>query len=326
MISVIIPVYNVAPYIDRCVQSVLNQIHQDWECILVDDGSTDESGHLCDKWTMHDSRIKVIHQVNQGVSVARNNGIDASLGEYIVFIDSDDWVEPNYLQDLYNNKECCELVVSGLVGERENGADELCMPLATTRFLLSSENIEDFIHLNRNALLYGPMNKLFVARIIKKNKIQFPVYCAYGEDLLFSFQYLEYVNKIATVKNLSYHYIMRDQTLSRRVREDQFDNDYKLWTTRRDFMIKRGLWSFDMQKVMYAYLWGQVYNGIFLSPQLKDVKYNYLERILSIPEIEELSKYKDIVPCSTWIKYAILNRWSWLFYLYFKTVSWNLLN
>lgn len=318
MISVIIPVYNVAPYIDRCVQSVINQIYQDWECILVDDGSTDESGMLCEKWAVRDSRIKVIHQVNQGVSVARNNGIDASLGEYIVFIDSDDWVEPNYLQDLYNNRDCCELVVSGHIGERENGNNEYCEPLATKKFVLSSENIEDFIHLNKKALLYGPVNKLFVSSIIKDRQICFPVNCAYGEDLLFSFHYLEYVKKISMVKNLSYHYIMRDQTLSRRVREDQFDNDYHLWTTRRDFMIRRCLWTVEMQSVMYAYLWGQLYNSIFLFPCMKERDILYLKRILSIPEVKELRLYKEVFSCAPWIKYAILHRLAWLFYLYFK--------
>lgn len=323
MISVIIPVYNVAPYLNRCVQSVIDQLYQDWECILVDDGSTDDSGRLCDKWALCDSRVKVIHQVNQGVSVARNNGIIESSGAYIAFIDSDDWVASNYLQDLYDNRTDCELVVSGLIGEWEDGNKDICTPLATKCFVLSYENVEDFVHLNDNALLYGPMNKLFVARIIKEKQISFPVNCAYGEDLLFSFHYLEYVQKIATVKNLSYHYIMRDQTLSRRIREDQFVNDYQLWTVRRDFMLKRCLWTEDMKKVMYAYLWGQLYNGIFLFPELKGANYFYLKEILSIPEIEELTRYKRLISCSAWIKNAILCRLAWLFYLYFKVKLWT---
>lgn len=323
MISVIIPVYNTAPYLDRCVQSVIDQLYQDWECILVDDGSTDDSGPLCDKWAACDSRIKVIHQNNQGVSVARNHGVEASKGEYLAFIDSDDWVDANYLQDLYKYISSCELVVSGLVGEREGGNNEICTPLATKCFELSSGNNEDFIHLNKKALLYGPVNKLFLAKLIKDNRIQFPANCAYGEDLLFSFHYLEYVKTIATVNNLSYHYIMRDQTLSRRVREDQFDNDYRLWTVRRDFMLKRSLWTEEMKTVMYAYLWGQLYNGIFMFPEVRGANYSYLKKILSIPEIEELVQYKDLISCSAWIKDAILYRLTWLFYLYFKIKLWT---
>ena len=322
MISVIIPVYNTAKYLDRCVQSVTDQLYQDWECILVDDGSTDDSGLICDKWALQDSRIKVVHQANKGVSVARNHGIEISTGKYIAFIDSDDWVDSCYLQDLYDNRKDCELVISGHVGERENGNNEYCEPLATKIFALSSENIADFVHLNKKALLYGPVNKLFLAKLIKDNQIQFPANCAYGEDLLFSFHYLEYVKTIATVKKLSYHYIMRDQTLSRKVREDQFDNDYRLWKVRRDFMFKRCLWTEEMKTVMYTYLWGQLYNGIFLFPKVRGANYSYLRKILSIPEIEELVQYKELISCSAWIKNAILYRLTWVFYLYFKMKLW----
>lgn len=289
----------------------------------MDDGSTDDSGLLCDKWALNDSRIKVIHQANQGVSIARNRGIEISIGEYIAFIDSDDWVDSSYLRDLYDNRNDCELVISGHIGERENGNNEYCEPLATKTFALSSENNVDFVHLNKKALLYGPVNKLFVAKIIKGNRILFPENCAYGEDLMFSYHYLEYVKKVATVKNMSYHYIMRDHTLSRRIREDQFDNDYHLWTVRRDFMVKRCLWTEDMKTVMYSYLWGQLYNGIFLFPKMKGANYLYLKRILSIPEIKELTQYKELISCSTWIKNAILCRFAWMFYLYFKIKAWT---
>ena len=291
---------------------------------MVNDGSTDNSGQLCDKWAGYDSRIKVIHQVNQGVSVARNNGLAASCGEYVAFIDSDDWVEPNYLQDLFNNRNCCELVISGLLGERENGNNDICTPLETKCFTLSSENIKDFIHLNKKALLYGPTNKLYLADIIKRNMIQFPMNCSYGEDLLFSFNYLKYVKRISTVRNLSYHYRMRGNTLSSLVRDNQFENDYQLWTIRRDFMVERGLWTAEMRSVMYTYLWGQLYNGIFLSPTLREDRFSYLKRVLSIPEISDLAQYKELISCSSWIKYAVLHRWTWLFYLYFKKSSWTL--
>ncbi len=324
MISIIIPVYNSVLYLDHCIKSVVGQIYEDWECILIDDGSTDYSGLFCDKWKICDSRIRVIHQPHQGVSVARNNGIEASTGEYVVFIDSDDWVEPNYLQDLFNYKDGCELVVSGLVGEQDNGEKHSCTPLRTGYFTLSTESIADFIQLNKNALLYGPVNKLFLSKIIKENKIRFPDDMVYGEDLLFSFHYLEFVENVATVKNLSYHYSMRNQTLSRRFREDKFDNDYKLWTSRRDFMEKKSLWTAEMQTVMYTYLWGQLYDGIFYYPYVKKNKYSYLRRILSIPEISELKHHKELISCSMWIKHAILYRFAWLFFLYFIIRSWNL--
>ena len=101
MISIIIPVYNVKPYLDDCLQSVVGQDYTDFECILVDDGSTDGSSELCDQWVEKDTRIQVIHQTNQGVSSARNRGLAQAKGEYISFIDSDDWLETDALETLY---------------------------------------------------------------------------------------------------------------------------------------------------------------------------------------------------------------------------------
>ena len=95
-ISVIVPVYQAEAYIRRCLDSIVNQTFQDWECILVDDGSKDNSGAICDEYAVKDSRFRVIHQTNRGVSVARQVGLDASKGEYIAFADPDDWVETKW--------------------------------------------------------------------------------------------------------------------------------------------------------------------------------------------------------------------------------------
>lgn len=101
MISVIVPVYNVEPYLRRCIDSILAQTYTDFELILVDDGSTDNCGVICDEYAIKDSRIRVFHQENAGVSAARNTGISAVRGDYIAFVDSDDWVVPTYLNRLY---------------------------------------------------------------------------------------------------------------------------------------------------------------------------------------------------------------------------------
>lgn len=101
MISIIIPVYNVEQYLDKCLQSVINQTYQDIEIILVDDGSSDSSGILCDKWKEKDSRIKVIHKSNGGLSNARNVGIEQANGEYLMFIDSDDIVANDLCKVLF---------------------------------------------------------------------------------------------------------------------------------------------------------------------------------------------------------------------------------
>ncbi|MBQ7815737.1 MAG: glycosyltransferase, partial [Oscillospiraceae bacterium] len=101
MISVIVPVYNTEKFLDKCIESISKQTFDDFEIILVDDGSTDKSGQICDTWAHKDNRVKVIHKQNAGVSAARNNGIAAAKGEYIAFVDSDDTVSPDYLRLLH---------------------------------------------------------------------------------------------------------------------------------------------------------------------------------------------------------------------------------
>lgn len=119
-ISVIVPVYKAQNYLDRCVKSILNQTFKDIELILVEDGSPDQSGEICDKWEKEDSRVKVIHQKNAGAGAARNAGLSIAEGDYIGFVDSDDWIHPQMYEILYNtlvNKKCdvgiCKMTSSG---------------------------------------------------------------------------------------------------------------------------------------------------------------------------------------------------------------------
>ena len=119
MISIIIPVYNVKLYLDNCIQSVIQQSYTDFECILVDDGSTDGSSEICDQWAEKDNRIIIVHQPNGGVSSARNKGLEQAKGEYICFIDSDDWVDVDYLSAMINNlkEKETDLIICGLTQE-----------------------------------------------------------------------------------------------------------------------------------------------------------------------------------------------------------------
>ena len=112
LISIIIPVYNVDKYLNTCLKSIENQSISNFEVILVDDGSTDTSGKICDDWVMTDTRFKVIHQLNSGVSNARNNGIEASKGDYIIFLDPDDYIERDMLDKMseYMEKENVDIV------------------------------------------------------------------------------------------------------------------------------------------------------------------------------------------------------------------------
>lgn len=317
MISIIVPVYNVSKYLNDCLCSIASQTHQDWECILVDDGSKDNSGVICDQWADKDSRFRAIHQQNQGVSAARNNGLKAARGEYVCFIDSDDWVDSEFLQHLLDHMGEAEIAVSGLAREYEDRSGSVIMPAETKGFAIEPFFIADFVDLNSKFLLYAPHEKLYRKEIIDRCDVHFPVDCAYGEDLQFNYAYLEHVKNIAQVAECDYHYrIIGSGTLSSKFRPDQFLQDYEQWQLLQDFYTRRNLWIEPAKTLLYTRLWGVVYDGLFLFPKLKDRGLHYLQMILEIPEIDELKQYD--FACARWIRQAILWRQAWMFYFFFK--------
>lgn len=123
MISVVVPVYNSSQYLERCVDSILNQSYGDFELLLIDDGSTDDSGTICDKYSLLDKRVKAFHQSsNKGVSAARNHGLHASNGEWITFIDSDDYIKPDYLANFNpSSLTKSDLVIQGIISTNHSG-------------------------------------------------------------------------------------------------------------------------------------------------------------------------------------------------------------
>lgn len=321
MISIIIPVYNTAPYLNTCIESVVKQSFTDWECILIDDGSTDESGAICEAWSKKDARIRTFHQANAGVSTARNQGLKLAKGDIIAFVDSDDWVEKNYLCALFNaiSKEDADLAVCGMILDYTNDTHEIYSPSTNECFELSPKSTNKFVKLNEKNLLYGPVVKLYKKQIICENNVVFDSRFSYGEDLLFNYQYLNHVRKISTISNSYYHYrIFSNNTLSKKVREDQFDINYKQWRVLKSFYVAKGMWNDSSKALLYKRLWGILYDAIFQYSNVNNKSISYLHRILCIPEINDLKDHQDLFSCSTWIKYAILHRCVYTFWCYFN--------
>ena len=326
MVSVIIPVYNTSSYLDECIQSVVNQTYTDWECILVDDGSTDGSNGICDAWAGRDIRIKVIHQSNCGVSAARNTGIEASIGEYIVFIDSDDWVEPNYLDELCSQIyiDASDLIVCGIsIDHGVKTIKNVCPPRSLC--LLHKEETGLFLQIESQNLLYGPVNKLYCREIVIRHHIEFNVLTDYGEDLEFNFTYLKFAKSLSTLPLPLYHYrITEASRLSTTFREDIFRINYEQWLLLKKFHIEKDLCNEDVLSYLYERLWGNVYDGLFLlnSIECRDFKYifNYVHKILSIPEIGNDEFRKSSFKISKWIRVLIMYRLTSLMaaYFYFK--------
>lgn len=206
LVSIIVPVYNVELYLEFCLKSLINQTYENKEIILIDDGSKDKSGYICDTYAKKYNNIKVIHQKNSGVSVARNNGIKISNGKYILFIDSDDYLEPNTLS--YIMEYQYDLLCFGYNKVYKNKI----IPV-TYKNNCEIENIQEEVLLN-NKIGGFLWNKLFKTDIIKNNNIEFSSGIHYCEDLLFIFKYLKYVNKAYYINKCFYQYRMRHSGIS----------------------------------------------------------------------------------------------------------------
>lgn len=204
-ISVIVPVYKAEVYLNRCVDSILAQTFTDFELLLIDDGSPDRSGEICDEYARKDSRIRVFHKENGGVSSARNLGLDKMQGEYVAFVDSDDWCEPNYLSDFFCinvDLNYDDIVLQG----RKNEVKDV----VSGCLLLKDEiygNVAGCI-LDNELLTFGaPYCKLYSRKIIAENNIRFPEEYSYGEDTTFFLKVLLVTNRIVTISKCNYHYV-----------------------------------------------------------------------------------------------------------------------
>lgn len=199
-ISVIVPVYNTEQYLHRCIDSILAQTYWDFELLLVDDGSTDASGVICDEYAEKDSRIKVFHQVNQGQAAARNHALDwvfaNSDSEYISFVDSDDWVHPRFLELLYEANQRCGTNISQC-GYRETDGTETAPEVFDTAFCITPE--EQFVH-HYSASVW---DKLFLKDCWCEKR--FPEGQIY-EDLAVCYRILFSEQKLAFVDGVLYYY------------------------------------------------------------------------------------------------------------------------
>lgn len=209
LISIIVPVYNAENTLNRCVDSILNQTFTDFELLLIDDGSIDQSGKISDEYAAKDQRIKVFHKENGGVSSARNIGLDNAKGEWITFCDSDDFVFPNWLKHFVDNIsdeidlvcqafECNKPLVHEFKNKRIFG-------------LTYKGHVQDgVLLLDKNHILGYLWTKLFRRSIIVSKKIFFDTRYNYWEDQEFCFRYFSCVNNIVCIEKVGYYYFLPD--------------------------------------------------------------------------------------------------------------------
>ena len=205
VVSVIVPVYNAAAFLGRGVDSILAQNFRDFELILVDDGSKDDSGAICDKYAERDHRVRVIHQENAGVSVARNAGLKVARGEWVTFVDSDDMVLDCFLESLVaavNTDEQIDLAYCGYAIVEGSASIKTYKSGA----YIGQDNMHEL--LSKSNLLYrcSPWAKLYRRSIIVDNELQFDVNLTISEDRLFVYKYLVHVRGIAVSSQVGYLY------------------------------------------------------------------------------------------------------------------------
>lgn len=221
MISIIVPVYRSEKTLEGCLDSLLAQTFKDIEILCIVDGSPDSCGEICDAYHEKDPRVRVLKRANGGVSSARNLGIESARGEFLVFVDSDDRVEPDYCKKMWESQKMtgADLVICGF-HHWYLGRDVEKFPKRVGVFS-RKEFQKEFLELYQGGFLNMPWNKM-----IKKEKAsRFPLGLSLGEDLLFNMDYLEQCERISVIPDLLYHYVQWDNgtSLSSKKRADKLE-------------------------------------------------------------------------------------------------------
>lgn len=288
-VSVIIPVYKVEKYLDKCVESVVNQSYKNLEIILVDDGSPDNCPQMCDEWAKKDNRIKVIHKENGGVSSARNKGLEIAKGEYIQFVDSDDYLETTYTEKLVSGFEQAECDLSC-------GGYKIVTLKSKVKYFDSIKykgiNIlkikEKFLKFIIDGLFDVTVNKLFKMSYVRQ--IYFDESLPLGEDRKFILDYLFLMNgKINFVDTTGYIYVYNNNSAIHKQRINAYEILYESFDYLMNFYKKKfdGLYCEEY----YSLIGGFVSSVLRITPK----KY-YKETINKINKMEYLSDYIKYKP------------------------------
>lgn len=266
-VSVVVPVYNVEKYLNRCLETIVNQTLQEIEIILVDDESTDNCPKMCEEWARKDKRIKVIHKKNEGLGMARNTGIENANGQYICFFDSDDYVDVQTLEWAYNfaSSKMLDIVMFGLCEVDKKGN--------VTRKLLPNVNKEIYEGLEVQEILLPDLiapnprtgqktnlsmsacKSLFLTELILKEKWRFVSEREFiSEDFYSLLELYKYVKKVGILKESLYYYCENSESLTRTYRQDRYEKIKYMYNYSIDRAKKLGYTNEVIQRLDYQYI------------------------------------------------------------------------
>ena len=295
LVSIIIPIYNASFYLNRCIESIVNQTIKDLEIVLVDDGSKDNSLTICKEWAIKDKRVTVIEQENSGVSVARNQGLEYCKGKFILFLDSDDWLALDAVEVLLNEqqKNNADCVVFGF----NQTSGNIWAPNSDITYHSLTELKKEFSYWLNTELLSSSVNKLYKKELIKRS---YPVGMAFGEDLLFSLEYLEQCKCISFIKDPLYQHEVYNnlslthtfniqrfgdiETIQKKILEfsvEKSDKElYKKYVSDCIRIIRSFLLSYEKYKVKKTILRDWLKHSFFKELRLSDYELLWQNRLL----------------------------------------------
>lgn len=296
-VSVIIPVYNRVNELMIPVNSIINQSFEDWELILVDDGSKDGSSELCDQLAKQDERIFAVHQTNSGVSVARNYGISLAKGEYILFIDSDDWIEKETIEKLVSRIELDQsdvvlfaMCIDRFLGELVNTSVQI---YGKNTVVTQYELINQFVDFFQKDYLSSACTKLFKKDIILENKILFHKDLVMYEDLHFVLDYLSKVNRISISNSAFYHYRMDETVLliEKRKSDSLLENLDIVANRVLEFVEKSNIYNDPkFQKIVFEFYIMYIYKLFISKENTLNQKWKELKKLLNMESFQLAEK------------------------------------
>lgn len=253
-VSIIVPVYNVEKYLDSCIESLVNQSYPLLQIILVDDGSTDGSGAICDHWATKDNRITVIHKENEGISATRNIGLCNASGDYILFVDSDDWIELDMVRCLVENGEGIDVVACGASSYSSDG-QMVHQDKTSEQYYSSNEEIQiAYIDGIIKNLFYGPVAKLYKFQAIRSTGFDTDLRVA--EDIVFNLSVLKNARTVKVIPYLGYNIRLHDNSTTHKMALKYtrlYEHDYvtikdAIYKAKKEWLVEHKLYLIEDYK------------------------------------------------------------------------------